>query len=469
MAADKKPIPLDVGPHLFVDDYLIEQSIHLARTTHQPEKLPRPILSKAEPWHQQPLYFQKVLHDPRTSKFRMWYNVKNPGVKPSVCFCYAESDDAVHWTRPNLGLVSVNGSKRNNVIDAPFGHFGLFFVDEGDNCREPARRYKMAYYNAGRRGTGLHVAFSADGFRFKPYSGNPVIQGDAGKRFASGYANVIGDVIDGCWNPLTGQYLLGCKITEGGYPGKPHWLPEGWRRTVGMTVSKDFITWRRPWQIILPDPANGMEEFYGFQPLIRGTLYLGLLRVLRDDLPADPGGPVEGIGWTELISSRDGKNWTRYQDRLIDRNPAPGSWDHAMAWAGNLLAVGDKDYLYFCGYSAGHKVGDRQNGLAILRKNGFVSRDADNKEGVLRTPLVVIHGHRITVNACVRGEMRLRLLDPLGRPIPGFDLQDCSPVQGDSVSLPLRWRGSLATLKNMPVRMEFHLQNTQLYGFDVLE
>ncbi len=30
--------------------------------------------------------------------------------------CYAESSDGVHWTKPDLGLVEVDGSKHNNVI-----------------------------------------------------------------------------------------------------------------------------------------------------------------------------------------------------------------------------------------------------------------------------------------------------------------------------------------------------------------
>jgi hypothetical protein len=468
-ATAPKPLRLDAGPQLFVDQLLIEQATNLVRTTHPPEKLAQPILPKAEKWHQQPMYFQRVLRDPRTGKFRMWYNVKNPGAEPSVCFCYAESDDGIHWTRPNLGLVSVSGSRSNNILDAPFGHFGLSFIDEGASCTEPARRYKMAYYNARGAGKGLHVAFSADGFSFKPFSGNPVIQDDVRTPYKDGYTNIISDIIDGCWDPLGKQYLLGCKIEAGGYPGKPHWIDVGWRRTVGVTVSKDFITWQKPWQIVLPDPANGIEEFYGFQPIVRGTLYLGLLRVLRDDLPADEGGPVEGIGWTELISSRDGRHWTRYQERFIDRNHQPGTWDHAMAWAGSPLTVGDKDYIYFCGYSAGHKIGDRQNGLAILRKNGFVSRDAGANEGSLRTPLVVLNGSRLTVNARVNGEMRARLLDSAGQPIPGFDVGDCSPIRGDSVSLPLQWKRVLAALKGRPVRMEFFLRDAQFYGLDVID
>ena len=30
--------------------------------------------------------------------------------------CYAESRDGIHWTKPDLGLVSVDGSSQNHVI-----------------------------------------------------------------------------------------------------------------------------------------------------------------------------------------------------------------------------------------------------------------------------------------------------------------------------------------------------------------
>ena len=80
------PLRLFRGPHLFIDDYLIEETKGLMRTTHQPKKLPKPILAKAESWHQQPLFFLKVMPDPSGDLFRMWYNVKNPGGHPSVCF-----------------------------------------------------------------------------------------------------------------------------------------------------------------------------------------------------------------------------------------------------------------------------------------------------------------------------------------------------------------------------------------------
>lgn len=75
VAARQEPIALGPGPHLFVDDYLIAETSNLARTIHQPDKLPAPILPKAEPWHERPLFFLKVVHYPEEGLFRMWYNI----------------------------------------------------------------------------------------------------------------------------------------------------------------------------------------------------------------------------------------------------------------------------------------------------------------------------------------------------------------------------------------------------------
>jgi hypothetical protein len=202
------------------------------------------------------------------------------------------------------------------------------------------------------------------------------------------------------------------------------------------------------------------------KPTVRGGLYLGFLRVLRDDMPADPDGPVKGVGWTELCTSRDGENWVRQPDVFLDRNPQPGTWDHAMAWIGDSITVGDKEFIYYGGYSAGHKVGERNVGVATLRKDGFVSLAAGPKGGLLRTRLFVLEGDHLTVNAKVDGELRVRILDPSGLPMRGFFGKDCTPIRGDSLSHRLRWKGSLASLKGKHVRLEFSLRDAQIYGFD---
>ena len=44
---------------------------------------------------------------------------EDPALPPPIVssfFCYAESDDGVHWRRPELGLVEFQGSKKNNIL-----------------------------------------------------------------------------------------------------------------------------------------------------------------------------------------------------------------------------------------------------------------------------------------------------------------------------------------------------------------
>jgi len=98
-----------------------------------------------------------------------------------------------------------------------------------------------------------------------------------------------------------------------------------------------------------------------------------------------------------------------------------------------------------------------------------VSRDANAQGGTLRTPLVVLVGNRMTLNAEVQGEIRVRLLDGEGNPIPGFDAADSSALEGDSLSHQVEWAQPLAALRDRPVSIEFLLRDARLYGFDLIE
>ena len=328
------PIRLAGGPNLFIDDYLIGESKNLARTTHQPEKRPAPILPKAETWHEMPLFFLRVIYDPQARIYRMWYNIRNNTKGyPGTVYAYAESQDGVEWQRPNLGLIGVAGSTNNNLFKV-VPAFGLGFVDDGPRAPDPERRYKFAYYHL-RKPEGMFVAFSRDGLHFKDWPENPVL-------------TELSDIIDACWDPHRKQYLAIFKansVPEDGYKGSTPNAPEGYRRLVGQSLSKDFIHWSKARRIVVADPREpGVWEFYGASPQVRGNLYLGFLRVLRDDLPEGRTGQ-KGIGWTELITSRDGENWTRHREPFIDRNPEEGTFDRAMAWFGDSITVGDQEHI----------------------------------------------------------------------------------------------------------------------------
>ena len=81
---------------------------------------------------------------------------------------------------------------------------------------------------------------------------------------------------------------------------------------------------------------------------------------------------------------------------------------------------------------------DRDDGwgaacLAVLRKDGFVSLDADEEGGAVLTKPLKLAGDRLFVNLeAPEGELRLEILDAAGEPLPGFAREDSAAVRGEA-------------------------------------
>jgi hypothetical protein len=207
---------------------------------------------------------------------------------------------------------------------------------------------------------------------------------------------------------------------------------------------------------------------------LRGSLRIGLVRVLRDDLPCDPGGPKDGIGYSVLATSRDGLTWNRLREPFLDRNPVRGTWDHAMTWIGAAVPVGDEVYFYYGGYARGHKVQaktERQIGLARMKRDRYlaVTPTRPQSEGTLLTQPFIAPGGRLLLNArATRGMVVVRLLgaDAAGEPIVALGAAESSPVRGDVLAGEARWPRPLERLRGRPVRLEFRLRDAALFGFE---
>lgn len=117
--------PIDVGSRLelFVDDFLIDSMDKDIRLElHHPIR--REIVFKTDaPWEGNASAYQSVFKD--GDLYRMYYHgvhYRNGGPPTQALedhpwvFCYAESDDGVHWRRPELGIFEFAGSKANNII-----------------------------------------------------------------------------------------------------------------------------------------------------------------------------------------------------------------------------------------------------------------------------------------------------------------------------------------------------------------
>ncbi len=162
--------PLNIGSRreLFVDDFLIEKlSGEAELRLHHPTPRELAIVHDA-PWEGTSSGYHTVFQD--GDLYRMYYRGLQLDVskgristgRHEPFYCYAESQDGVHWNKPDLGLVEFEGSKKNNIILRGVGtHNFAPFKDENPNCA-PEARYKAL---GGIMSEGGLFAFqSADAF-----------------------------------------------------------------------------------------------------------------------------------------------------------------------------------------------------------------------------------------------------------------------------------------------------------------
>lgn len=442
------------GPHLFLDAALAAPGTTARREMALPSRLPDPIVTGYEDGCFQP--YITVIRSPETGRFRIWYGIpREPGNTNASSVATMESEDGIHFCRPHRVLKD----------PAPI-QFGVSIIDEGPAFEDEAQRFKYGWWGNG----GLRIAASPNGLEWTSLSNEPVVR----------HGHDI-NAID--WDPIRKRYIGLVSIVPDSGPYKGLRIPH-------QSVSKDFRSWSEPRMIITPDPHAAIEkgetQFYCMAGVIaRGDLLIGLCKVLRDDLNCEPdktakelhdsGRPFAGLGYTVLAYSKDGENWTRETQPWLDRNPHPGTWDRAMAWGDDQIVVGDHTYVYYGGYRWGHKADrltTRQIGFAHMPRDRYVAYTTGERDAIVRTPVRKLAGSiRFTANADIDvegGEMWARLLNAQGQPLPGFDFADFKVLRGNRIDHPLAWKGSNSRLKGQQIALEFKLDKTRVFSFEVL-
>ncbi len=471
---------------LFLDDRFIAEQKGLTRTWRQARPLPQPAIT-GDAWDQWPHLFGSAIFDPQEKLYRMWYSSIREGI------FYAESRDGRIWSKPNLRLHDLDGSKDNNFV---MPRVSLPNVLLDPNEKDPAGRFKLfawdhSYYDKEPkedRADGHTLFRSPDGVHWEPIGkgvpGSLMAPEDRCSNFITPDTNqVIRD-------PLAERYLATFRT----YPKR--WengeFEPGRRRAIGVTSALQITG---PWQPIVtqlvPDElddkaaAAAMQgvpagpkwaEFYAMPLFVYGNHYIGLLsliHVARDAAGMQVANAIGG-GDLQLAFSNDGMKWQRPSERKTLIAPSDATDLHpTYAACSAPLEMGDEIWIYYAEANSSHPTKDSpksQIRAAAWRKDGFVSLDSTlDVPGTLTTPPLRFAGAKLLLN-CESGKggfVRVELQAADGSPLKGFEETSCDAMPGDSIAKPVSWQGKtdVSSLRDTPLRIKIVSVNSRVYSF----
>jgi len=454
------PLQLDRSRQLLVDDYLLADVENLSREVHPPAKHPdNPVLVRENPWEKGGAIFQFVRRDEQTGRFRMWYagHVRYAladGTSARFPTLYAESEDGVHWEKPQLGLFPFEGSQANNIVIPGGCLYGLHIDPENP---DPAERYTGIVWHEPEHvpREGYFLYHSPDGIHWTRTREAPLAVSLSNYTMPQ---SGIGDTSIFRFDRQLGKYVGDVKFV---LPGK--------FRCRGMMESEDLIHWTPPRMTLYPDSLDEPDsQVYGHQSFCYQGMWLGMLRMMH----------TQRTGWkqttVELTASRDGRHWSRVA-RREDFLPLgkPGAWDadyHDPSW--DLVEVGDELWIYYRSQNrnpaATAGVGNAI-GVARLQRDRFVSMNAKSEAGTLVTRPLTFPGRSLFVNADVGkgGYLKAALLSESSEPFDTHTIDKSLPVSSDTLRGKLAWKGA-ATIPSTGeghVRLKFEMKNAKLYSF----
>jgi hypothetical protein len=377
--------------------------------------------------------------------------------------CYAESSDGVNWTKPDLGLVEVDGSKHNNVILGDGWQFSPF-LDTREGV-PPEQRYKG---NA-RHEEGLKGYFSPDGIHWTQSTGDVMVPNALGNHFDAQTAMF--------WSEAEECYVMYARHNEGG------------KRAAARSTSPDFAVWSEQIPMTYSDTGTTTpsEHLYINQthPYFRAPhIYIALpARIFFDRRTLAPeeeefnasaqdsrvgkaGDCSDGV----LLTSRPGT--TLYDFTFMESFIRPGigesNWQSRDNYpALGVVQTGPAEMSLFVNRDTGQRTAYLER--MTLRLDGFSSLNAPYAGGEMTTKPFTFSGEELAINysTSAAGSVRVELQDEAGAPIPGYGAQDCRELIGDEIERVVAWEGGRAVgaLSGKAVRLRFVMRDADVYSF----
>jgi len=474
--SDQPPQAIQIGSRreLFVDHFLIDtlDNVRLELQHPQPQEI---VFACDQPWEGNTCIYFRIISD--DGKFRMWYQGAHWQLDPAdpkkthpYHICYAESPDGIHWTKPNLGLVEVDGSTNNNIVVT--GVYDNFtpLLDDNPEC-PPEAKYKAL----GSSRDGLIAWQSPDGIHWQRLGDEPVMTQGAFDSQNTAF-----------WDPEIGKYRAYIRNFHDGL------------RDIRLAFSDDFLTWTLP-EMLRIEPPMEKEQFYvncisryeraphlflGFPVRYVERPWSPSMRALPDLAHRELRAKAEeriGTAITDgvFMSSRDGLHFHRWKEAFLRIGPErPGSWVYGDCYPAYGLIETDsklpgapKELSFFIAEQYWRS--EEAIRRFTLRIDGFVAATASLEGGELLTKPLSFSGQRLSVNfaTSAAGSLHVEISDAAGTPLPGFSFADSDEHFGDSLDRTLTWRGQpdVSSLAGIPVRLRFRLRDAEVYAFQFIE
>lgn len=456
--------PVDIGSRreLFVDRLLVDKLVN-ARLELQRPRDNGPVLQMDKPWEGAFSGYFTIIQD--QGLYRMYYRgIPSAGQDGRLeeVTCYAESRDGVHWTKPNLGLHEVKGTKENNVILAglpPFSHNFAPFLDSKPGVPQ-AERFKAI---SGTARTGLAAWVSADGIRWRKMREAPILPVGPSRYDSQNLA---------FYSAHEGRYI--CYFRTFRRIGGQNF------RWISRTTSSDFLNWAPEQEMTFGDAppehlyTNQTSPYFRAPHIsiaIAARFFPGRQVIDDEEARAIKVNPqyYKDISDAVMLTTRGG---TTYDRTFLDAFIRPGlgleNWvsrTNYPAW--NVVQTGPTEMSLYVNKNYGQPTA--QLVRYAMRLDGFAAVHASAEGGELITKPVRFKGGSLDLNFATSagGSVRVELQDEAGAPIPGFALADARELIGDQISRPARWQGGgdVRALEGKAIRLRFVLKDADLFSF----
>jgi hypothetical protein len=445
--ASKKPLLIQDGvAQMFIDDYLIESSITLERTLHQPKKDNDgnfPIIELGDEYGKDGATLEAngtIVYDPKIKRyvmFAMGFTITRQDWDRTRIYRFT-SEDGMNWIKGDDGSPEqVYPNNSDELFDPVSGkratYIDMFscYYDKSDN-KYPYKGW-LWFSNWGDELEGIHLLISSDGKTWKREK--QIIDGYAGKDdptcheirqdgwVVRGASDVTLFYHDDVENRFLGLFkFLAPKEVDYGNRQRSR----AYMFIDRIDVPLDLERGIRHIEFLPPvakiDGNMPYDEFYASTAWRYESLWLGGLKVWhrRGDYPYS----AAGCAFFKLAVSRDGLSWDKVQFKndsgipevFIPNGPEGGNSGHndggyMTEFSQGPLRIGDQLIYYYGATSWGKNFPNwmRLSGGGIfrarLRPDGFVSVDKGN----FRTKLLEFKGNNLYVNSV--GHIKIEILD----------------------------------------------------------